>query len=148
RLGVSRCVLVGWSQGAQDVAAYVSQFGTDSIAGVVFVDSPVSAGPAEVDIRPEFAKAILSGIATYGGHPKEYSEGMVQSLFKRPHPEVDIPKVVRATLKTPTQTGIAMLVADIFGADRRPALAKINVPALVIASSNSPLLDAQKEMAD
>jgi non-heme chloroperoxidase len=31
--------------------------------------------------------------------------------------------------------------------DRRPVLKEINRPALVIASAESPLLDAQKEMA-
>jgi non-heme chloroperoxidase len=40
-----------------------------------------------------------------------------------------------------------MLISDIFGADRRPALAKLDKPSLVIASGNSPLLDVQKEMA-
>src|SRR6185312_2115186 len=37
KLKISQPVLVGWSQGAQDVAAYVAQFGSDSIAGAVFV---------------------------------------------------------------------------------------------------------------
>src|SRR6266487_6609285 len=70
-LGVARYVLVGWSQGSQDVAAYVKQFGTDAIAGIVFVDSPVSAGAAEVVLRPPFAQAILSQITVYAAHPKE-----------------------------------------------------------------------------
>jgi non-heme chloroperoxidase len=146
-LHVSRCVLVGWSQGAQDVAAYLQQFGTDSVAGVVFVDSPVSFGTAEIDTHKEFARIILSGISVYVNHPADYSEGMVKSLFKKPHPDLDIGRIVKSTLQTPTDTGVAMLVTDIFGADRRPPLAKLNKPALVIASSVSPLLDAQKEMA-
>jgi hypothetical protein len=37
---------------------------------------------------------------------------------------------------------------DIFGADRRPALKRIDRPTLVIASGESPLLDVQKEMAE
>lgn len=72
---------------------------------------------------------------------------MVQSLFKKPHPDLDLPSIVKSTLQTPTNTGIAMLISDIFGADRRPALATLDKPALVIASGNSPLLDVQKEMA-
>jgi hypothetical protein len=40
-----------------------------------------------------------------------------------------------------------MLISDIFGADRRPPLAKLDRPALVVASGSSPLLDVQKEMA-
>jgi len=146
-LGVTRYVLVGWSQGAQDVAAYVQQFGTDSIAGIVFVDSPVSAGAAEVVIRPQFAQAVLSQVAVYAAHPQEFTEGMVRSLFLKPHPEFDVQAVVTSALRTPTNTGIAMLVTDIFGVDRRPALSTIDKPTLVIASGASPLLAAQREMA-
>jgi len=146
-LGVSLPVLVGWSQGAQDAAAYLQQFGADSVAGVVFVDSPVSAGPSEIEIHRQFSQAILSGISVYASHPQEYSEGMVHALFKRPHPELDMQQIVKSTLQTPTDTGIAMLVSDIFGADRRPILKKLNRPALVIGSSDSPLIEVQKEMA-
>jgi microsomal epoxide hydrolase len=146
-LGVSHPVLVGWSQGAQDVAAYVQQFGNDSVAGVVFVDSPVSIGPAEIEQHREFSKIILSGMKMYAEHPEQYSRGMVESLFKQPHPDLDKDKLVASTLKTPTDVGIAMLVMDIFGADRFAPLAKLNKPALVIASASSPLLDLQKAMA-
>ena len=111
------------------------------------MDSPVSYGPAEVEMHKEFSKAILSNISIYANHPQEFSEGMVQSIFAKPHPDLDLPKIVQSTLQTPTYTGIAMLIADIFGADRRPALAKLDKPALVIASGSSPLLDVQKEMA-
>src|SRR5262249_51230694 len=38
-LHVTNSVLVGWSQGSQDVAAYLQQFGTNAVAGAVFVDS-------------------------------------------------------------------------------------------------------------
>jgi non-heme chloroperoxidase len=146
-LKVSRPVLVGWSQGAQDVAAYIQQFGSDSVAGVVFVDSPVSFGPAEVEAHPEFAKAILSSISIYSNHPEEFSDGMIHSTFKKPHPELDFPALVKNSLQTPTSTGIAMLVSDIFGTDRRPALTTLHAPVLVIASGVSPLLDVQKQMA-
>src|SRR5580700_2366638 len=147
QLKISSSVLVGWSQGAQDVSAYLQQFGTDSVAGIVLVDSPVSYGPAEAELHKEFSKAILSNVSIYANHPQEFSEGMVQSLFKKPHPDLDMPSIAKFTLQTPTNTGIAMLISDIFGVDRRPALAKLDKPALVIASGNSPLLDLQKEMA-
>lgn len=147
-LGVSRVVLTGWSQGAQDVAAYVQQFGVDSIAGVVFVDSPVSFGPDEVSAHPQFVRGVLANTALYAEHPAEFSEGMVRSLFAKQHPELDLPGITRATQQTPTATGIAMLVADLFGADRRPALAKLsNVPTLVLAAATSPLLEQQRAMA-
>src|SRR5262249_16120514 len=75
-LKITEAVLVGWSQGAQDVAAYVQQFGTDSLAGVVFVDSPVSLGAAEVEQHPQFSKGIISLMPIYANYPKEYSERM------------------------------------------------------------------------
>lgn len=146
-LGIAHATLVGWSQGAQDVAAYLGAFGTAGIDGVVFVDSPVSFGPAEVDQHPVFAKIILAGITTYAAHPAEYSKGMVESFFVQPHPDLDVGRVVQSTLATPTDIGIAMLTQDIFGADRRPALRKLDKPALVIATAKSPLFDEQKEMA-
>jgi len=55
-LHVSQAVLVGWSQGSQDVAAYIQQFGTDSIAAVAFVDSPVAAGASEIEVNKEFSQ--------------------------------------------------------------------------------------------
>ena len=146
-LGISRPVLVGWSQGAQDVAAYLQQYGSASVAGIVLVDSPVSIGPGEVKEHPEFSQAILSGVAAYMSDPQAYSRGMVRSLFKQPHPDLDFEGIVKAVLQTPVDTGTAMLIADIFGADRMSALAKLDKPALVIAASSSRLLAQQKEMA-
>lgn len=146
-LHVSRFVIVGWSQGAQDVAAYVQQFGTGSLAGIAFVDSPVSAGTHELDIRKAFSKAILSGLSTYANQPAAYSASIVRSIFKQPHPAAEIDAVIAQAQHTPPAIGTTMLVSDIFGVDRRPALQKIDRPAWVIASANSPLLDAQKETA-
>jgi len=147
KLQISQPVLVGWSQGAQDVAAYVAKFGSESIAGVVFVDSPVSIGSAEIEKHQTFSKIILSGAATYAAHPEEYSKGMVSSIFKKPHAGLDMGSLVQATLKTPTDIGVAMLMLDIFGADRLTPLTKLKKPALVIASAESPLLDEEKQMA-
>ncbi len=147
KLKISKPVLVGWSQGVQDVAAYVDAYGSDSVAGVVFVDSPASIGSAEIEKHREFSKVMLSGISTYAAHPREYSQGMVKSIFQQPHPDLDMNKLVQFTLKTPTDIGVAMLTMDIFGADRSSALAKFIKPALVIASASSPLLDLEKQMA-
>jgi microsomal epoxide hydrolase len=146
-LGVAHAVLVGWSQGAQDVAAYLAAYGTQTVDGVVLVDSPVSFGSAEVTEHAAFAKVILSGIPRYESQPEDYSRGMVRSLFAQPHPDLDTARIVRSTMRTPPDIGIAMLVMDIFGADRRPPLAALDKPTLVIASASSPLLDVQQAMA-
>jgi non-heme chloroperoxidase len=144
---IKSAVLVGWSQGANDVAAYLQQFGTEAIAGVVFVDSPVSAGPAEIEINQEETLEFLRLLGVYVNHPAEYCEGMVQSIFKKPHPELDLDQVIAQSRKTPVNTGLTMLVTDILTVDRRPVLAKIDKPTLVIASAESSLLESQKKMA-
>jgi microsomal epoxide hydrolase len=146
-LGIKQFVIVGWSQGAQDVAAYITEFGTAQLAGLVFVDSPVSAGPEEITLHPEFSKAVLSGLAIYANHPAEYYAGLVHSIFATPHPELDISTLIAESEKTPSAVGTQMLTMDIFRVDRRPALKKIDKPTLVIAASTSPLLQAQEEMA-
>jgi non-heme chloroperoxidase len=146
-LGIRNFVIVGWSQGAQDVAAYVTQFGTGQLAGLVFVDSPISAGPEEITLHPEFSKAILAGLGVYANHPTEYCAGLVHSIFAKPHPQLDISTLVAESRKTPSPVGTQMLIMDMFGVDRRPAVKQIDKPTLVIASSTSPLLQAQKDMA-
>ena len=44
RLGVRRPVLIGWSQGVQDIATYVERYGTKELAGIVLVDAAISDG--------------------------------------------------------------------------------------------------------
>jgi non-heme chloroperoxidase len=145
---ITSAVLVGWSQGANDVAAYVMQFGTGSIAQLAFVDSPIAAGPAEIQVNREWSQGFLSRLSIYGDHPAEYSAGMVRGMFSKPQPELDIEAAIAHAQKTPPSIGLTMLIMDIFGVDRRPALAKIDRPTLVIGSAESPLAAAQKKMAD
>src|SRR6058998_2696307 len=53
RLGVRHPVLIGWSQGVQDVAAYVELYGTKGLAGIVLVDAAVSDGADGMAARPQ-----------------------------------------------------------------------------------------------
>lgn len=147
-LHIARFVIVGWSQGTQDVAAYIEQYGTDSLAGIVFVDSVVSSGPVAIETRKEFTQGLMSRFALIDTHPDEYSEGLVRSIFHKPHPDLDMQHSIDESKKTPPSIRIAMLVMDFFSADRRPALKKINRPTLVISSGFSPELAEQKAMAD
>src|SRR5256885_2625576 len=63
-LKLDHFLLVGWSQAAQDVAEYVSQFGVEHVKGIVLVDSPVSSGPADVGENKPFVQQelMMSGI--------------------------------------------------------------------------------------
>lgn len=146
-LKVGPAVLVGWSQGVQDVAAYVEQFGTQSLAGIVLVDSTVSHGAAAISQSPRFAVEQLGLFALYAEDPKNYTRGMMRAIIKRTLPQQEFDTLVADAMKTPTAIGEAMLIADLFGVDRTSALAKFDRPTLVIASGASRELDEQKSMA-
>jgi non-heme chloroperoxidase len=140
-------VLAGWSQGVQDVAAYVSQFGTSSIAGFILVDSPIMAGPEEVKLHPDATALAFHQMGLYAKYPQEASEGLVDAICAKPLDPKTKKRIVELASRTPPPTGVTMLVMDMFAVDRRSAIGKFDKPTLVLASSRSALLDAQKEMA-
>jgi non-heme chloroperoxidase len=147
RLHVRRFVLVGWSQGVQDVAAFVGAFGTDNIEGVVLVDSTVSSGAGAIAASPKEAAAQFARFDYLQKDPQAYVRGMDGFIIRRAMPKAELDALVRRQLETPPAIGEAMLIADLFGADRTPALKRFDKPTLVIASAFSPELDAQKAMA-
>jgi microsomal epoxide hydrolase len=51
RLGARRPVLIGWSQGVQDLGAYIERYGTHDLAGLVLVDAAVADGADGVTAR-------------------------------------------------------------------------------------------------
>jgi microsomal epoxide hydrolase len=140
-------VLVGWSQGDQDVAAYVRQFGTARLAGVVLVDAPISDGAAGVAASPAAAAQLLNMLALYARAPRDYTAGMLEAIISHPPPQAEIDAIIEQAMKTPEAIGTAMLVSDLLGPDRTDAIGKLDKPALVIAAGRSPELEAQRAMA-
>ena len=146
-LRLQHLTLVGWSQGAQDVAAYVAQSGTGNLDGLVLVDSPVSAGPDDVVLNPGLIKTIAGVVGVYARHPAEYTDGMMHAIISAPTPAHTFADLDAAAARTPVDVGISMLVQDLLAVDRRPDLPKFDKPTLVIASGQSPLLENQRDMA-
>jgi pimeloyl-ACP methyl ester carboxylesterase len=140
-------VLLGWSQGVQDVAAYIDQFGTPGISAVILVDSTISKGAANVPNMVPFAVQQLRLLPLLSDSPREYTEGMMRAIISKPLSDTDVNKLVAEALKTPTATGEAMLIADLFGRDRSTAFPKFTVPTLIIASERSAELAQQRDLA-
>lgn len=145
-LGLSQVVLVGWSQGVQDVAAYIDQFGEDKIAGLVFVDATISAGEHELQLHPEISQLILGMAGSLASNPERFSQEFVPQMFKKQQDPVFLQKLVKDSLKTPTSTAISMLITDTFTIDRRPVLEKITRPTLLICTNENTLPDSRAEM--
>jgi pimeloyl-ACP methyl ester carboxylesterase len=148
RLDARRPVLIGWSQGVQDLAAYIERYGTHDLAGLVLVDAAVSDGADGIAARPEETAAQFRMFAVYQAHQEEYLRGMMGAIISKPQPEGAIVRFVATGMKTPATIGIGMLVADLFGANRTAALKKIDCPTLIIASAKSAELDRQQAGAN
>jgi non-heme chloroperoxidase len=146
KLALSNVVLIAWSQGVQDVSAYVEQFGSDGVVGFVLVDAPPSAGPARLEIDPQGSKALLGRLALFATRPRDYISGMMEQIARKPLPQTERQFWIENAVKTPTSTAISMLVSDLLTVDRRPALSKFDKPTLVVASSASAELAAQREV--
>src|SRR6266516_932365 len=121
RLGVQRPVLIGWSQGVQDIAAYVEHYGTKELAGIVLVDAAISDGADGVVARPQETAAQFKMFAIYQAHQREYLGGMMRAIISKPQSDDAIEELVSTGMKTPADIGVAMLVADMFGVNRTSA---------------------------
>lgn len=137
RLHAGPTVLVGWSQGAQDVGAYVGKFGTSDLRGLVFVDAAPAQGWEKAVAAPGAAQ-ILERISLYARGSRDATAGMVRSVFRTQRPKLEVERVIANAMKTPPTIAAAMLEADLFGPDRMSPLAKADVPALLIAADASP----------
>jgi non-heme chloroperoxidase len=143
QLHLAPVVLVGWSMAAGEIASYVDQFGTKEVAAIVFVDEV----PAE--IAPGDYKRMIAFIDRFVEDRRGNGEKFVRSFFKKPQPEDFLRRVVAASLQTPTNTAVTLLVGK-FAVDLSPTLRKIDKPTLIVAAKSGSLDDfqaAQKQIA-
>lgn len=145
QLGLEKVYLVGWSQGVQDVAAYVDGFGTRKLAGAVLVDAAVSSGSGAVLSDPQTAARTLRLLSIYAAQPEAYARGMLEAIISRPLDKAQTDRLAADIAAVPTAIGSAALVADLYGADLTPALKKLDRPTLIVASATSPELQAQRD---
>jgi len=124
QLHLAPVVLVGWSMAVTELAAYVEQFGTKDIAGLVFVDDNfggLAPGEAKGDLA--FMNQVLTD------RRKTTSDFIRTVFFKRTQPEGHVQRVIDASLKVPTNTAVALLLGK-FAADFRSTAAKMDKPTL------------------
>ena len=86
--------------------------------------------------------------AIYQEHQREYLAGMMHAIIDKPQSDGMIERLVGTGMKTPPDVGVGMLVADMFGANRTPALKKIDCPTLIIAAAKSGELTRQQAAAN
>jgi non-heme chloroperoxidase len=139
QLHLAPVVLVGWSMGVAEAAAYVEQFGTSGLAGIVLVD-----GVASLDLTSEYIKGSIEFLKGLQTNRAQMTDGFVRSMFRKPQTEEYLQKLIKGSLATPTDSAIAIGLAT-FTTDNRPAIAKINKPTLIVGA-NKALLPQFQEM--
>ncbi|MGB6877416.1 MAG: alpha/beta hydrolase [Candidatus Acidiferrales bacterium] len=138
QLHLAPVVLVGWSMAVTEVAAYVDQFGTRDIAGLVFVDDNFGG------LAPGEGNGDLLFIGQILADRQKNTEAFVHNLcFKKPQPPEYLNRVIAACLRTPTSDAVALLVGK-YAADYRPTAAKMDKPAL-FCYADSPYMSAEAQ---
>ena len=105
QLQLAPVVLVGWSMGVTEAAAYVDQFGTDTLAGLVLVD-----GWAGADYDPKVTPQMWQWAAGFQKNRQAQTEAFIHSMFKKPQSEEYLKRVTQASLRTPTNSAVALFV--------------------------------------
>lgn len=144
QLHLAPVVLVGWSMAVNELLAYVDQFGTGDIAGLVLVDD---AGGAQT---PEQAAGALEFIGRIQRDRQKVVPDFIRTVFfKKPQPDAYIDRVIQASMRVPANTAVALLVGK-FSSDYQGTLAKIDKPTIVCAAMSSympRIVEMQKKIA-
>jgi non-heme chloroperoxidase len=130
KLHMAPVVLVGWSMGVTEVAAYLDQFGSGDLAGVVLVDG--YAGGTD-SVRAPRSLALLKSVLE--DRQNTTSQFIRTVFFKKPQSEEYLNRVIHASLITPTEAAVALLVG-MYGTDYKLALVKNTKPTLICAAKS------------
>jgi len=121
-LKLEKPVLVGWSLGVAELLAYADQFGTDNVGAVVLVDGFVKLDPQMAATFPQF-------LLNFQVDRRKTTEAFVKSMYAKPQGEAYLAKVTEASLKTPTNSAMALMMGSLAHLDGSEALTKLaNVP--------------------
>ena len=131
-LGGSPVVLVGWSLGVHEALTYVQMFGTYKLNALVLVDMSIQtlSTPEERESRFEMFHNVQADRS-------QFANTFVRGMYHKPHSEEYLASVVAASLKTPTDSAVAMLAELAVKNDMRPALPKIRIPVLAIMTEKN-----------
>jgi non-heme chloroperoxidase len=145
QLRLSPVVIVAWSMAVVETLAYVDQFGTGALAGVVLVDNDAGGhSPGEADQDFLLLKGVLED-------RDNSANALIRKLdFRKPQPEEYLQSLVKASLKVPTDIAVSLLVGY-YVADYRMVLPKIDKPALVCAAKSpymNTIVEMQKSIKD
>jgi non-heme chloroperoxidase len=133
-LGAATVVLVAWSIAVYEALTYVELFGTYKWKGLVLVDV-VMYDPS----IPEDRAHRYDMMHTLQADRKQFAATFVRGMYRRPQPEQYLESITAATLRTPTNSAVALLAELALKNDIRPALPRIKIPVLAVMTPRNHL---------
>ncbi len=109
--------------------AYIDQFGTDGVVAVVLVDEVLV-----FQRDSDFMKSYFEFTRSLQTDRPAATAKFVRQMYGKPQAYQYLERITSEAMHTPTNTAIALLDAWV-GHDRAPMLAKVDKPALIVASS-------------
>lgn len=139
-LKLAPVVIVASTSAVTEAVSYVDQFGTKTLAGLVLVNGIAGR---------EYDEATMSGLIAYSNSFQvdrhKAADRFVRGLYKKPQSEDYIRRMVRATLRMPTNSALALIIGGI-ASDNRPALAKIDKPTLIVVARVAPWMQFYEDL--
>ena len=126
QLHLAPAIVVSWSMAVPETLSMVNEFGSDAIRAVVFVDGRVSN-----ETSPEALQAFHARMRSLMLDRKQAARAIVPTWFRKPHANALYESMALASIKTPTNTAIA-LQTNALSFDYRPVLAKLPKDALLV----------------
>jgi non-heme chloroperoxidase len=130
KLHMAPVVLVGWSMGVTEIAAYLDQFGSNDLQGVVLVDG--YAGGTDSSKAQRSLGVLKSTLEDRQNFAGQFFRTV---CFRKPQSVEYINRVIQASAITPTDAAVALL-AGMYGTDYKAALVKNTKPTLICAAKS------------
>jgi len=118
--------MVGWSMGVPEALIYTSQFGTSRLRALVLVDGFVALDPKDSQVQAAFAGMLKQAQLDR----LKWTEAFVRNMYRKPQSEDYVRSVIRASLRTPTNTAVTLMLNMATMGDLSSVLAKLDKPVL------------------
>jgi pimeloyl-ACP methyl ester carboxylesterase len=138
-LRIDRPILVGWSAGVVVLLEYLGGSELRTPERVVLIDGGVLGHKKDDYPGAATMEEMRSRILALQESRAKFTDQFVKGMFKAPQSQLLIQEITRAAMKIPTGTVLSLWM-DLFTGDRRPLLARVRVPALIVMSEDNRLL--------
>jgi pimeloyl-ACP methyl ester carboxylesterase len=138
-LKIEHAALVGWSAGVIALLEYISSPEALQPERLVFVDGAPCGfkdGDYTFGVTMQQARSFLVSMEE---DRAKATNTWVRSMFKSHQAELLYKEIADGSMKTPLGTALALFF-DSFTGDRRPALARVPVPTLIVVPDEHRLL--------